>query len=146
MKLFSRTALAVIGLAMVAGGAYGVWQYRTAPLQTANLADTVLSDAGDLLPGAWTSMDDAAYRITFSLDGTVTEEYGDSEVSRGTYTFADSPAGYVSEGSAFETGSAHAYLLEEIDGERFAYRVLAITADSLELSYLERGNTLTFSR
>lgn len=144
---FSRTALAAVGIAMVAGGAYGFWLYRDAAPQTASVADTVLPpDAPSLIRGTWTSVDDASYRVTFAADGTLEERYGTSTVSAGTYAFASSPAGYVADGESFEKGGASDYLLEEIDGERYAYRVLALTADSLQLSYLERGNTLSFTR
>lgn len=143
---FSRTALAAVGIAMVAGGAYGIWQYRQAPLQTGDVSQTLRPDAAALLPGTWTSKDDDSYQITFAADGTLEERYGTSTVSQGTYLFATSPAGYVDGAEAFATGDPLEYLLEEVDGERYAYRVLAVTADSLELSYLERGNTLSFTR
>lgn len=143
---FSRTALAAVGIAMVAGGAYGVWQYRQAPFQTADVSQALRPDAAGLLPGTWTSTDDASYQVTFLVNGTLEERYGTSTVSQGTYHFATSPAGYVDGAEAFAAGDSLEYLLEEIDGERYAYRVLEVTADALQLSYLERGNTLSFTR
>lgn len=142
---FSRTALAVVGAAMVAGGAYGVWQYRHAPaVQTAMVSDTVTPQAG--IAGTWTSTDDGAYTVTFNADGSVEETYGTSTVSRGTYVLAASPAGYVSSETAFPTLGDRDYLLEELDGEKYAYRVIELTDTSLQLTYLGRGNTLGFTR
>lgn len=143
---FSRTALIVVGAAMVAGGAYGVWQYRTAPLQTADLSSTVLPDVASLLPGTWTSADDASYQLVFVANGTFEERYGTSTVAQGVYRFASSPAGYVADDATYETLGPYGYLLQEIEGERYAYRVLEATAGSLQLAYLERGNTLSFTR
>ncbi len=144
---FSRIALIAASIAVLAGGGYGLWQYgREADPQTANVAETLqpTPDAPAMLAGGWISADDVAYEVNFAGDGTVVESYGGASVSTGTYKFAASPDGYTD----LEHGSEnpHAFLLEDIDGEKYAYRVSKITPERLELTYLERGNTLTFTR
>ncbi len=137
---FSRSALAIVGIAMVAGGAYGYWQGRHAP-QTANVSGAV---APASIAGTWTSADDPAYQVVFRTDGTLRELYRGETVSDGSYRFAETPEGYAD--GAYEKLGPQGYLLEDVDGERYAYRVISLTASSLELSYLERGNTLSFTR
>ena len=101
--------------------------------------------SGELIVGTWTSADDAAYQVTFSPNGTLEERYAGDVTSTGTYAFAATPAGYVAGYAAGPEDDAE-YLLEDIDGERYAYRVIAVTPGALELTYVERGNTLRFSR
>lgn len=137
---FSRSVLAILGVAVVAGGAYGYWQSRQ-ELQTASVSDTFGQAS---IVGAWTSADDAAYRVDFAADGTLTEHYQGEAVSSGTYRFASSPGDYA-EGS-FDTLGPRGYLLEDVDGEQYAYRVLELTRTGLQLEYLGRGNTLSFTR
>lgn len=143
---FSRVALSVFGIALVAGAGYGILQSRTdRSMQRANVVSVLGADEASL-PGIWTSVDDGAYQVTFGEDGTVVEQYGSEIVSRGTFRLAAEPTGYVSTDLGFEKGDADSYLLEDLDGERYAYRVIALTANRLELSYLERGNVLAFTR
>jgi hypothetical protein len=112
--------------------------------QPAEVATVVTPEAPALLAGSWTSEDDAQYGVVFEAGGSVVESYAGEVISRGTYRFAESPAGYSD--VEHPTGHPHEFLLEDIDGERYAYRVSALTADRLEIKYLERGNTLSFTK
>lgn len=144
---FSRTALIAASIAVLAGGGYGLWQYgREVGPQTANVAETLqpTPDAPAMIAGEWVSQDDTAYEVAFAGDGSVVELYEGEPVSTGTYSFAASPDGYTD--LEHDPEHPHAFLLEEIDGERYAYRVTVLTSERLELTYLERGNTLTFTR
>ena len=130
--------------AFIAGAAF--WRFGYMPLQQADVSAVVSPSAPELLIGSWTSSDDASYKVTFSGDGSLTERYGDEDISSGTYRFAASPEGYVSDKTDIVSGGDTQYLLQEIDGERYAYRVMTVLPGLLELSYLDRGNTLTFTR
>jgi hypothetical protein len=146
---FVRFALPIIVIAFVAGGVFW-WKFGYPGLQSASVSDAVAAPAAssvaELIVGTWTSTDDASYKITFSADMTLSEQYGTSTVTHGTYSFAASPAGYVGDEVDTPSGQPNDYLLQEIDGERYAYRVVSVTPERLELSYLERGNTLSFTR
>lgn len=143
---FMRVALVAVGGALIAGGAYGYWQYRQAPLQTADITTALTASAPQLIVGTWTSADDPAYRVTFQPDGALVESYDGEVVSTGRFSFAATPAGYVTEGEEVPTGAPHEFLLEDIDGEKYAYRVMTVSASALQLAYLDRGNTLSFTR
>ena len=130
-------------LAFIAGAAF--WRFGYMPLQQADVASNLSPMSGELIVGTWTSADDAAYQVTFSPNGTLEERYAGDVTSTGTYAFAATPAGYVAGYAAGPEDDAE-YLLEDIDGERYAYRVIAVTPGALELTYVERGNTLRFSR
>lgn len=146
---FVRFALPIIVIAFIAGGVFW-WKFGYPGLQTASVSDaaatSVTASVPELLIGTWTSTDDTSYKVTFSSDQTLSEQYGTSTVTHGTYSFATSPAGYVGDEVDTPSGQPNDYLLQEIDGERYAYRVVLVSPERLELSYLERGNTLTFTR
>ncbi len=137
----SRATLAVLGIALAL--ATVTW-FLGSEQQPAEVASVVTPDAPALIAGSWVSEDDAHYGVVFGADGTVVESYAGVAVASGTYHFAASPDGYTAE--AHEPSHPHAFLLEEIDGERYAYRVGTLTPDKLEIMYLERGKPLTFTK
>lgn len=127
-------------LALIAlGMAWGV--HRSGQAGSAAPAADDASEAS--IAGRWESVDDAAYAIAFDDAGGLTELYAGEPTATGTYAFAASPEGYAAAAAQEEGGT---YLLQDVAGERYAYRVLELTSSSLVLSYLERGNTLSFVR
>lgn len=127
--------------ALVAGGL--VLTLRI-PQQPANVLSVMSSATGNAIEGEWQSEQDAAYAVSFRSGGLLTETYDGEQVSSGTFHFADSAEGYSD--LPTEPAGENAFLLQDIDGERYAYRVTQLSATRLELSYLERGNTLSFIR
>lgn len=130
-------------VAFIAGAAF--WRFGYMPFQKAEVSSVLSPSATELIIGTWTSVDDASYQMTFAPNGALTELYAAENIATGTYTFAPSPIGYVEEDFS-ATDEAANYLLEDIDGERYAYRIQVVSPERLELVYLERGNTLSFTR
>jgi hypothetical protein len=114
-----------------------------APQQPADISAVTATEPQDLITGPWQSEQDPLYSLHFDPSGSITESYEGAQIARGTFFFADTPMGYT---DAVETTPGDSFLLQDIDGERYAYRVLLLTPSRLELSYLERGNTLSFVR
>jgi|GEM_PF-5731634 len=139
-----RVTQLLVGIGFLASAALAL--SLRAPQQPADISSVTSAEASDLVLGAWKSDQDGAYGVRFGEDGALAETYDGETVAEGTYRFAASPAGYADAGPETPETEAGTYLLEDLDGERFAYRVLRLTPSSLELSYLERGNTLSFSR
>ncbi len=143
----ARITLPVIVVAFIAGGLFWKFSHVQPEVQSASVSASIpSSSASDLVVGTWISADDTAYSVTFNRDMTMSEQYGTSTVSSGRYSFAATPDGYVATDTVITPGHPTEYLLEDIDEEKYAYRVRVVNTESLELEYVERGNSLSFIR
>lgn len=83
--------------------------------------------------GKWQSVDDEKSVVVYSGDSTIIDFYDEQEMSTGTWSITTREDGVV-------------LLTNTVDGERYEYSVVNVSTDSLELTYLARGNTLRYSR
>lgn len=94
-----------------------------------------MEDFTTLVTGAWISTSDDKSVLTFGKEGITSEYYDGEPYAHGDWRVvleSTSPTGLV--------------LKKTIEGEDYVFSVLAISEDQLSLSYLPRGNTLTYNR
>lgn len=146
----------VVGLATVialVAVAYYVYTNATVPTVpamqaapstvTAQLPTTQVSAA---IVGKWRSNDDAKFTREFKSDGTVTDAYegDDSATTVGEwslFTSANADAGFPG-----TIAAGVMYLQMTTQYEAMFFTVLNVDAEGLQLSYVDRGNTLAFTR
>jgi len=94
--------------------------------------------------GSWQSTEDAKFTRVFNNDGTTADLYDGEAVSEGTWrTFTSVNAPDTS----FPIAEGIVYLaIETTDAETLYFSLGALTPERLELTYLDRGNLLTFTR
>ena len=94
----------------------------------------------DAVQGAWVSTDDAQSGLTIS-GSEQTLEYGGEAMEVSVMTFANACPGGEAIGPVFFT--------QMMGGDPMdtpCYAIVEVTADRMELSYVGRGNTLTYAR
>jgi len=103
--------------------------------QNGLLLDQDLSSDHDLLVGAWQSNEDESFVREFFADGTVVDTYKnqDSADQTGTWSFLDA-----------ETGDF--VLVLTFPDTELHFSIVTLTPENLILTYLERGNSLSFSK
>ncbi|MDB5238633.1 MAG: hypothetical protein JWM46_903 [Candidatus Kaiserbacteria bacterium] len=99
------------------------------------------------MAGTWQATDDAKATRTFSMDGTVTDRYaGDaSATDTGTWEVVDPTKEVIGVPAESVAGMTVLRMNFEHSGA-FFYTVLSLTDNGLELSYLGRGNTLSYTK
>jgi hypothetical protein len=102
------------------------------------------------LVGTWKSNDDANFTRMFGADGTVTDAYaGDATATEtGTYAVVDprkEPADAVGVPISSLTGMTLLKLTFPKSGVMY-FGVSNVTGNSLQLVYIGRGNTLSFTK
>lgn len=97
------------------------------------------------LSGTWQSSQDGKFIRTFGADGLVTDTYEGVEeaTSVGTWSFVEDPSAEQEELSYLEDKKVIKIQFPE---EVLYFALLELTETNLELSYLGRGNTLSFTR
>ncbi len=156
---------AVIAIIVVGGGWYILTQNKAstdsaAGPQTGTVSqnNTGGTDAMNNPPasdpamnGTWKSNDDAKFTRTFKADGTVTDAYqGDASATEsGTYAVVDplkeSAGAFGSVSAASLTGMTVLKLTFPKSGVMY-FGVNSMTETSLKLTYIGRGNVLTFTK
>jgi hypothetical protein len=137
-------ALAVLGLvacspAGVTGPAPGVGD---APAEAAPAAVTPAAtpptDAA-LLLGEWVSTEDEKYSVEITADGKYNEYYDGTADADAAITWVSACA------DAVPGGTGPYLLVTSADLER-CFVLVSVDAEMLELMYVPRGNTLSFTR
>lgn len=99
--------------------------------------------AGINVVGNWKSNEDAKYEISFAADNTFTELYNGAKTDSGTWHILTDLG--TDSGKYGTLGLSGTFLkLDRTDGPYF-YKILSATS-TLDLIYLDHGNTLSFSR
>jgi len=93
--------------------------------------------------GTWRSDEDPKFVRVFAADGTTEDRYDGEKVATGAWTAALG-ANIDVEALPIESDAVYVRIA---DGEELLnFKVAALTPERLELIYLGRGNTLTFTR
>ncbi len=109
--------------------------------------DATIAVSANLL-GRWKSNDDPKFVREFKENGVTTDIYEDKEVSVGTWTLFTKEKPLVTPVEfPLDTGAVY---IEMIDAgaqtEKYHFKVTKVTPEELELIYMSRGGTLTFTR
>ncbi len=99
--------------------------------------------------GVWQSTDDPSYSVDITSSGKWTDDYKEAGATTtisetGTYTFFTSANPDPDFSGPLASGVVYLKLVEGPD--TYFYSVLEATNNQLQLSYLARGNTLSFVR
>jgi hypothetical protein len=143
--LAHRSAVPAPAAAYVAPTTFG----SSTPSQTASNPLPTLnpSEVAANIVGTWQSTDDPNYSIVLTADGKWTDRYQSTGSSgpiseTGTYTFftsADPDPDFT------DTPVAGVVYVKLVEGsDTYYYSVLEADGQDLQLSYLDRGNTLSF--
>ncbi|MES2668069.1 MAG: hypothetical protein V4644_00025 [Patescibacteria group bacterium] len=97
------------------------------------------------IAGVWQSTDDSRFVRTFRSDGTVTDRYEgeDALTVSGIWNFVDDPSREQAELPDVEGAT---YIKLQFPEEVLYFTVTELSASDLSLSYVGRGNTLSFER
>lgn len=98
------------------------------------------------IAGKWQSIEDPRFVREFNADGTGTDSYDGERDAAGTWKVFSKDKPLV---VAFEMQPGSVYVQMTIGGSSqdvLNFRVNKLTPESLELTYMERGNTLSFVR
>jgi hypothetical protein len=103
--------------------------------------EVVVKKAEAALTGNWISTDDAKSEISINADDWI-EMYDGKQVSSSKYAMADTCLNAATDKSNVEGKYATVF---DTSGN-FCYYIVELTADNLKLSYVGRGNTLSYKR
>lgn len=88
--------------------------------------------------GRWQSTDDARSIVAYREDGVIQDMYDGEVLSEGTWElYTDNDARY---------NPSSVFLRTVVDDTTFEYAVLSAEGDRFTISYLARGNTLSYVR
>jgi hypothetical protein len=100
-----------------------------------------LQSAQEKIVGEWRSADDLKSVITFASDGTTSDVYDGEKLNVGAWYMV-----HKIDDSREKYNPTGIFLYTNSKGEEFVYAVVEISDETLTLSYLARGNTLTYTR
>ena len=103
-----------------------------------------VNDTGEGLVAGWQSVDDPDSVKVFKKDGTVEDVYQNNVLSTGQWKIVDRSQ-LVDVGEIGSNGT-EVFLRVTIESEQYFYLVLDISDKDLTLSYLPRGNILSFEK
>lgn len=111
---------------------------QTNTTETGSLADTDIATLSALITGTWRSNDDASAEVVFNEDGTTADVYDGEEIAQGSWELA------LGAGSEYQdTGVV---LTTIVNDQEYRYLVWDLNESDLVLNYVERGNTLSYTR
>ncbi|HEY0947940.1 MAG TPA: hypothetical protein VGE53_00405 [Candidatus Paceibacterota bacterium] len=118
------------------------------PLDTEAVSEDVTSPNAEepfSLSGTWRSTQDPRFIRVFAIDGSVTDYYEGEESATviGRWNVVEDAN---AEQPEFATLSGMRTIKIEFPEEVLYFAVVTLTDEKLELSYLARGNTLSFTR
>lgn len=87
------------------------------------------------LPGTWLSQTDGLSSVIFESDGRAFDVYDGEVLESGTWQLVIE-----------ETSPTRVQLHRKAGNDTLVYSILRLTSDELALSYLPRGNTLSYRR
>ncbi|HUO50080.1 MAG TPA: hypothetical protein VMU25_00695 [Candidatus Paceibacterota bacterium] len=101
---------------------------------------------GSNMVGTWQSVDDGNYHVKITADGTWTDSYGTttSATQTGKYSLFTNATDDKDLPIPAQPGVVYLKVIEGKD--TFYYSVIEASSNTLQLSYLDRGNTLAFVR
>lgn len=119
-----------------------------APLNTETVSEDVTGPNAEepfSLSGTWRSTQDPRFVRVFAADGSVTDYYEgeESATTMGRWNVVEDAN---AEQAEFATLSGMRTIKIEFPEEVLYFAVVTLTDEKLELSYLARGNTLSFTR
>jgi len=98
------------------------------------------------LAGTWQSIDDTRLERELDPDGTATDRYeGDSSAAHGRWLVFQSDAP-PPEAKGHKLSPGDYYLEIQENGDVLLFVLKELSSQSLSLVYLERGNTISFTR
>lgn len=99
------------------------------------------------LVGTWQNTGDTRFTREFAADGTATDRYADDprSAAKGTWLVFNGNAP-PPEAKAYKMIPEATYLEIRQNGDLLLYGLANLSAQSLEMVYLERGNRLSFAR
>lgn len=144
----------VVATAFVIVGAWywfmtnpGAVPLKPAPAQDESVRDVAQTneDTAAALAGTWQSTDDARFVRSFDASGAVTDTYEGEEgaTSIGTWKFVVDPSEEQAELPAVKDATVIKIQFPE---EVLYFAITDLSATDLSMTYLSRGNTLTFKR
>ncbi len=144
MKKYTVGVIIIIALAVL--GWYYVDTQRDTQgtgTETGVIAQEALTEAdvatlSELIVGTWRSTDDASSEVVFNEDGTTVDVYDGEDLAQGTWDLAL--------GAGTEYQDTGIVLTTTINGEEYRYLVWDLNEANLVLNYVERGNTLSYTR
>lgn len=106
----------------------------------------ISSIVAESIQGTWKSADDAKFVRAFKSENIVVDSYGGKADATGTWkVFGKATAPKTS--FPLEEGVAYAQLtIGSAPAEVYTYKIMKVTPEELELVYMERGNTLRFTK
>ena len=116
-------------------------------LPVAAFAGPPLDAVRHALVGTWQNTDDTRFTREFAADGTATDRYADDprSAAKGTW-FVFNGNAPPPEAKAYKMIPEATYLEIRQNGDLLLYGLANLSAQSLEMVYLERGNRLSFAR
>ncbi|MBV9159930.1 MAG: hypothetical protein JO019_05035 [Candidatus Kaiserbacteria bacterium] len=141
-----KLLLLAIALIIIAGGVYFLApKHIVTNTQPTTATETTVATSS-LLEGTWQSTEDSKFTREFKADGSFTDSYaGDASAATvGTWNLFTSGNPDPGLHDALEPGAT--YLKMTDPNEVLFFSLLHIDDSDLQLSYLDRGNTLEFRR
>lgn len=132
----------ILVIIIIAGGWWFLSQ-GTAQAPVTETGDTATTETTNTIEaptvvGTWRSTTDPKSVEVYNADGTTESRYDDEVLSTDTWElYTDDAAAYNPSGLFMRVTS---------EDEVYEYAIISLTADTLELSYLDRGNTLSYTR
>ena len=114
---------------------------QESPTPTISLA----ADSMSSVVGLWESEEDSKFTREILNDGSVVDRYQDDADSKGRWMVFTKEIPDTTFNGSLDEGSVYLSLTMS-ETEKLYFRILRADKDSLELSYLDRGNTLSFTR
>lgn len=138
----TRRSIGSVGMLAFASLACGSGEVAIQPPGPVAAAAETPATAGlrEALQGRWQATDDAKVVVEFQGD-TKVESYDGQVMSTDAYVLAD-----AAPDQGGKVNGAGPYLWVGQGTEQLVYVVLSVTPTALELSYVGRGNTLSYTR
>jgi hypothetical protein len=138
--------IAAAGLGYFVGFDHGFENGASAQARTPESAVTSAAQMMSNIVGMWQSTEDPRFTREIRNDGIAIDAYaGASTTSQGHWMVFTKEIPDTSFTGALEDGAT--YFSFSIDAsEKLYFKILKADADSLDLVYLDRGNTLSFKR
>ncbi len=140
--------IVILSAIVIAAGAYFFSWGERIPVDT--VSPTSQSEENDRttdpLVGTWRSREDSKFTREFYADGSFVDRYeGNAAATQpGEWRRASKAEVEASLAGSLEAGMD--YLILTIDGEIYNFGLVDLTPTALELVYLDRGNTLSFTK
>lgn len=135
------------GLGYFIGYDHGFENAVSVPLQTSAFENSAASDAAGAMAniiGFWQSNEDTAFTREFLNDGTVVDRYSE-ESDDGLWMVFTKEIPDTAFTGPLEEGAVYLAIAMGED-EKYYFKVTRADSENLELMYLDRGGSLTFTR